>query len=124
MKTNSFNKDFVEKLSDHRACIWSRRESRTPVRVYFIPIHTKYFTAYYVVHVNFKDHAHLDGGCSTDAVYNRRVMEANNYEAIINGLSAEELTRFIRETKEDYEIAMKPIVSKVESYNKKRNNKK
>lgn len=34
MKTNSFNKDFVEKLSDHRACIWSRRESRTPVRVF------------------------------------------------------------------------------------------
>ena len=124
MKANSFNKDFVEKFSDHRACIWSRRESRTPVRVYFIPIHTKYFTAYYVVHVNFKDHNHLDGGCSTDAVYNRRVSEAQNYEQMINNLSYDELVKFIRESKENYELVMKPIVSKVESSNKKRNNKK
>ena len=124
MKANSFNKEFVEKFSDHRACIWSRRESRTPVRVYFIPIHTKYFTAYYVVHVNFKDHNHLDGGCSTDAVYNRRVNEAQAYEQIINGLSYDELVEFIKGARENYELVMKPIVSKVESSNKKRNNKK
>ena len=124
MEINSLNKNFVEKLADHRSGIWSRRESRTPVRVYFIPIYTKHFTSYYVINVNYKDHAHLDGGCTNDAVYKRRMEEAKNLEKKLNEMDYDELLEFITESKRAYDEKMKPIVTKMESSEKKRKGKK
>jgi len=124
MSKNTLDKDFVEKFVDHREEIWSRRENRTPVRVYFIPVHTKYFTCYYVVNVNYKDHNHLDGGCSSDEVYRRRVREAKALENKINSMSYNELLEYIKQTKESYNEVMEPIFSKMHAYEKKRKGKK
>jgi hypothetical protein len=124
MQSKTLDKNFVEKLTFPRKGIWSRRESMTSVRVYFIPIHTQYFTCYYVIHVNYKDHEHLDGGCSTDSVYNRRLREAEEFKKKIEKFTKDELMEFIKETKDKYNSVMEPIVSKIEDYNKRRNGKK
>lgn len=127
MKANALNREFVEKFSDHRSEIFSRRESRTPVRVYFLPVKNKYFDCYYVVGVNYKDHNHLDGGCSNDEVYNRRLREVKELEETIARLGESDMNRLIKwvETyKEIYDNQMEPIISKVEVIEKKRNNKK
>lgn len=127
MKINSLNKEFVEKFTDHRSEIFSRRESRTPVRVYFIPVHNKYFDCYYVVGVNYKDHNHIDGGCSTDEVYNRRLKEVKVLEETISRLGESDINRlnnWIRTYKEIYNNQMEPIIAKIEILEKKRNNKK
>lgn len=124
MEANSLNNDFVKKMIDHRDGVFSRRENRTPVRVYFIPIKNKHFYCYYVIGVNYKDHAHLDAGCSTDAVYNRRMKEAKSFERMLDELSYDELIDFIEESKEKYNVVMKPIVDKIEMNDKKRKGKK
>ena len=124
MEANSLNNDFVKKMIDHRDGVFSRRENRTPVRVYFIPIKNKHFYCYYVIGVNYKDHAHLDAGCSTDAVYNRRMREAKAFERMLDELSYEELINFIEDSKEKYDVVMKPIVDKIENDDKKRKGKK
>lgn len=116
--------EFVEKYMDHRAGVLSRRESRTPVRVYFIPIKNKYFNCYYVISINYKDHSHYDGGCSNDDVYNRRVKEVKAYERLLSELNYNELIDFIGESKNKYNIAMKPIIDKIETGSKKKNSKK
>ena len=46
MEANSLNNDFVKKMIDHRDGVFSRRENRTPVRVYFIPVKNKHFYCY------------------------------------------------------------------------------
>lgn len=116
--------EYVEKFIDHRDGILSRRESRTPVRVYFIPVKNKYFNCYYVINVNYKDHNHYDGGCSNDDVYNRRMMEVKSLEKLLDGLTYPELIKFINDSKKEYDEEMKPIVSKIETSNKKKNGKK
>ncbi len=112
MDDNSTKDIYVEKYKDHRNKIWSRRESRTPVRVYFMPIHTKYFTCYYVIGVNYKDDVHLDGGCSTDTVYTQRIKETKELEKYINSLSEEEAIEFVKKSIENHEKMVKPIVDK------------
>lgn len=116
--------EFVEKYYDHRDGIFSRREGRTPVRVYFIPVKNKYFNCYYVINVKYKDHNHYDGGCSNDDVYNRRKQEVKQLEKLISKMSYADLVQFIKEHKKNYEINMEHIVSKIESGNKKKNGKK
>jgi len=113
MKDNSMSGEFVEKYEDHRSKIWSRREDRTPVRVYFIPIYTKFFACYYVTGVNYKDDSHVDAGCKNDKVYNLRVKEAKIIEEKINSFnSIDEVIEFINQSKKDYEEVMKPIMMK------------
>lgn len=114
----------VEKFIDQRDGILSRRESRTPVRVYFIPVKNKYFNCYYVIFVNYKDHGHYDGGCSNDDVYNRRMREVKAFERLLDELNYDELINFIEESKEKYDVVMKPIVDKIETNDKKRKGKK
>lgn len=109
----------LEKFFDHRDGVMSRREDRTPVRVYYIPVRNKYFNCYYVISVNYKDHIHHDGGCSTDEVYKRRMKEVKLLEKKIEKMEYEEVIDFIKENKEKYDEQMKPIVNKAKSYNKK-----
>ena len=82
--------EYIEKYIDQRDGIFSRRESRTPVRVYFIPVKNKYFNCYYVINVNYKDHNHYDGGCSNDDVYNRRMQEVKKLEKMLKEIEAKE----------------------------------
>ena len=124
MKNNTLNNGCIEKYSVPRNGIWARRENGTPVRIYFIPAYTKYFTCYYVIGVNYKDHSHLDGGCSNDDVYKRVMQKAKFTELMIDELGIEEAIRFIKEKNEEYEEKMKPIISKIEIYEKKKNSKK
>ncbi len=119
MDDNSTKDIYVEKYRDNRNKIWSRRESRTPVRVYFMPIHTKYFTCYYVIGVNYKDDVHLDGGCSTDAVYAQRIKETKELEKYINSLNEEEAIEFVKKSIENHEKMVKPIVDKYNLNRKK-----
>lgn len=119
MDDNSTKDIYVEKYRDNRNKIWSRRESRTPVRVYFMPVHTKFFTCYYVVGVNYKDDVHADGGCSTDAVYSQRVKEAKELEKYINSLSEEEAIEFVKKSIENHGKIVKPIVDKYNLNRKK-----
>lgn len=124
MQGIGLNKEFIEKLSIPRNGIWSRRENGTPVRVYFIPVYTKYFTCYYVTGVNYKDHAHLDGGCSSEDVYKRTIKKAKDIKEMVESLSIEAAIEFVKEANKKYEEKMQPIISKIERSAKKKNSKK
>ena len=47
-----------------------------------------------------------------------------NFEKLLSDISYPELVKFINSCKNSYEISMKPIVSKIEASNKKKNGKK
>lgn len=125
MEDKKNNADFVEKLKEPRNEIWARREGRTPVRVYFIPIHTKYFTCYYVTGVKYKDHNHLYGGCPSDEGYRRKVREAKALERKIAALeNFDDIIDFIDKAREEYGEAMGPIVAKIDALSRKKTNTK
>ena len=116
--------DYIERYGSYRARVCARRENRTQVRVYYIPIHTKYFTCYFVTGVNYKDHGHIYAGMD-DAVYASRIDDALTLEKAINNMTLEEALAFIKTHREIYKDEMKPIFDKYNSYqSKKKNNKK
>lgn len=118
MKDNYINPDVIEKYVDQREGIYSRRENGTPVRIYFIPIKTKYFNSYYVIGINYKDSHHLDAGCSTDYVYNLRLKSAKRLEEAINKMNdIDDVLNFIDTTNKEFEQQISPIIEK---YNRKK----
>lgn len=122
IKAHALDSSSVEKYGVPRSGIFSRKADGTQVRVYFIPVHNKYFTCYYVHAVNYKDHVHKDGGCKSDKVYKRRLSEASKLGTIINGIgdsSVVDLVEWINEQKEEYTKRVEPIVSKIEAAAKK-----
>lgn len=110
MTDSSLNADGIEKYRDQREKLWSRRESRTPVRVYYIPVHTKYYTVYYVVNVQ-KDNVHMNGGMS-DSVYKHHVSESEKILEMVNGFTKEEAMAYIRKADANYDEKVKPITDK------------
>lgn len=122
--TGGNDTDYIERYGSYRARVCARRENRTQVRVYYIPIHTKYFTCYFVTGVNYKDHGHIYAGMD-DAVYASKIDDALTLEKAINNMTLEEALAFIKTHREIYKDEMKPIFDKYNSYqSKKKNNKK
>lgn len=119
MDDNVSNTKLVEKYTGYRSKICSRRENRTPVRVYYIPIHTKYFNCYYVINYDYRTREHHDGGCPNESIYNTRINEAKELEKRINALSEEEIKKFIDISNKKYLEIMTPVLEKIQSSEKK-----
>ena len=117
---NFTNKNSIEKyVNGKRNGIYSRRESGSKVRVYFVPINTKFFKCYYIIGVNYKDGEHLDAGCSTDDVYNQKMAKVREIENKINSLSnVDEVIDFINESKKNYSDIIKPVTDKLKKIKK------
>ncbi len=120
--TSGNNTDYIEMYGSYRARICARRENRTQVRVYYIPVHTKYFTCYFITGVNYKDHSHVFAGME-DAVYASKIEDAINLEKVINSMTIEEALVFIKQQSKIYQEEMKPIFDKYNAFqNKKKKN--
>ena len=110
MSDNSQNADGVEKYRDQREKMWSRRESRTPVRVYYIPVHTKHFTVYYIINID-KDTVHANGGIS-DGVYKSHVNESERILKHVNSLSKQEAIEYAKEADIQYKEKVKSLIKR------------
>lgn len=121
MKNNSKNTKQVKKLSNNRDGIWERREDGTKVRIYFIPIKSKYFSCYFITGVNYKDASHKDAGCQDDTVYYNLLKQANRLEEKIAKMTDEEILEFIKKSKAVYDKKVEYIVKSKNSFTKNKN---